>query len=197
MAPPLLMATTYPVFLASQAVFGESVDGHLAWFVGMTFYWVTWCGTFSLVVIGRRRVRELILPRRFDATMAAHIAVFVGLAVGVRYLVPGMAYGLATATAVTLLVISTFANGLFEELLWRGAYLDVFSNNWWLRVLWPSVWFGLWHLVPGSIATGGPHIAMVIGPFFMGIYLGFMAKQSSSVWWPMLAHALGGLVMIS
>ncbi len=57
--------------------------------------------------------------------------------------------------------------------------------------------FGLWHLVPGSISGEGPHIAMVIGPFFMGLYLAWLSKKTGTIWWAILAHTIGGLVMIS
>lgn len=196
-APMALMAVTYPVFRLADAMFGGAVGGQLAWFAGMTFYWVVWGGAFSRWVLGRRRALELIRPRRPTTTLTAHVAFVVAMAAAVRFLVPGTAYDKPTAGVVLLLVISTFANGLFEELLWRGVYLDVFPRSRWLRVMWPSVWFGLWHLVPGSISADGPHVAMVIGPVLMGLYLAFLAKKTGSVWWPILAHTLGGLVMIS
>lgn len=196
-APPVLIAVTYPVFQVADAALGDAVGGQLAWFVGMAFYWTVWGGLFSWMILGRREVLELIRPRRPTLAVAAQVGFIVAMAAVVRFTVPGMVYDKPTVGAMALLAVSPFANGLFEELLWRGVYLDVFPHRMWLRVIWPSVWFGLWHLVPGSISAEGPQVAMVIGPTLMGLYLAFLAKRTGSVWWPMLAHALGGLVMIS
>lgn len=196
-APIGLIASTYPVFQIAHAAFGDAVGGWLDWFAGMTFYWVVWGGLFSWWFLGWKRIRELIAPRRPTRTMVGHVTFVVVMASAIRFLVPGMAYDKPTIGAVVLVACSPFANGLFEELLWRGAYLDAFPHNRWLRVAWPSVWFGLWHLVPGSISADGPHLAMVIGPFFMGLYFAYLARKTDSIWWPLVAHTLGGLVMIS
>ena len=40
-------------------------------------------------------------------------------------------------------------------------------------------------------------LPMVIGSMFFGFYLAFLAKKTDSVWWPMVAHLLGGIVMVS
>ena len=197
LAPIALIATTYPVFQIAEAVFGDAVGGQLAWFVGMAVYWVAWGWIFSTWVIGRRRAWELVRPRRLDPVPLAHVGVFVALAAAVRFLVPGMGYEKTTTGAAVLLAISPFANGLFEELLWRGVFLVTYPHNIWLRVIWPSVVFGLWHLVPGSISREGPHLAMVIGPFLMGLYLAWLSKKTGTIWWAILAHTIGGLVMIS
>lgn len=196
-APVALIISTLPVFFVADAVFGDAAGGHLAWFVGMTFYWLTWGALFPLWVLGPTRIRELIRPRRPTPQLAGHVAFVVAMAAAVRWLVPGMAYDKPTLAITALLAVSPFANGLFEELLWRGVYLDSFPESRWWRVVWPSIWFGLWHLVPGSISADGPQVAMVIGPVLMGLYFAYLSKKTDSIWWPMLAHALGGLVMIS
>lgn len=196
-APVALIAITYPVFQLADAIIGDAVGGRLAWFAGMSCYWVLCCGWFSWRILGRQRVWELIRPQRLDRVQVAALTFIIAMAAGVRFLVPGMSYDEPTAGAMVLLAISPFANGVFEELLWRGVYLDVFPSDAWLRIGWASIWFGLWHLVPGSISAGGPHIAMVVGPVFMGLYLAVLAKRTDSVWLPIVAHTLGGLVMIS
>ena len=197
LAPIALIATTYPVFQAADTLFGDAVGGRLAWFTGMSLYWAAWGGAFTTWVLGRRRAWELMRPRRPAPVPIAHVGVAIALAAAVRFLVPGMAYEKATTGAALLLAISPFANGVFEELLWRGVFLVIYPHNTWLRVIWPSVMFGLWHLVPGSISAGGPQLAMVIGPLVMGVYLGWLSNRTGTIWWAILAHTLGGLVMIS
>jgi len=53
-----------------------------------------------------------------------------------------------------LLLSSCLGNGFFEELPWRGLYLCLFPNSIILKMMWPSVWFALWHYVPGSVSSG-------------------------------------------
>jgi hypothetical protein len=51
-------------------------------------------------------------------------------------------------------------NGVGEELLWRGAYLDTFPEDAWRGAVWPWVGFTLWHPAPQIVfplhAMGGP-----------------------------------------
>jgi membrane protease YdiL (CAAX protease family) len=197
LAPLALIAVTYPVFRIADASLTNAVGGRLAWFVGMGVYWAVWGWGFSVWVLGRRRTWDLIRPRSATTQTLGHVGFVVAMAALVRFLVPRMEYTKATTGAAVLLAISPFANGVFEELLWRGVFLTIFPESVWLRVVWPSVMFGLWHLVPGSISPGGPHVALVIGPTLMGFYLAWLSKRTGTVWWAILAHALGGLVMIS
>lgn len=197
LAPVALVASTYPVFQLAKLLLDDAVGGQLAWFVGMSFYWLAWGAAFSLWILGPRRVWELARPRRATPGLVSLVAFLVVMAVAVRFLVPGMGYPDATAGALALLVISTFANGFFEELFWRGVFYQTFRHSRLLRVIWPSIWFGLWHLVPGSISAGGIGVGMVIGPVFMGLYLAYLTTRTGTIWWAILAHAIGGLVMIS
>lgn len=197
LAPLALVATTFPVFHILDAVLGDAVGGRLSWFVGMSVYWAVWGCAFSVWVLGRRQTWELVRPRRVTWQTLGHVGFMVAMATAVRFLIPGMEYTKATTGAALLLAISPFANGVFEELLWRGVFLVTFPSNVWLRVVWPSVMFGLWHLVPTSISPGGSQVTMVIGPTLMGLYLAWLSKRTGTIWWAVLAHTLGGLVMIS
>ena len=197
LAPLALIVSTYPVFQLADAVIEDAIGGRLAWFIGMSVYWAVWGFGFSVLLLGRRRTLDLIRPRRATPEAIGHVAFLVAMAAAVRFLVPGMAYEKATTGAVVLLAISPFANGLFEELFWRGVFLVTFPGNIWLRVVWPSVMFGLWHLVPTSISAGGPQLSMVIGPTLMGLYLAWLSNKTGTIWWAILAHTLGGLVMIA
>ena len=197
LAPMGLIATTYPAFRISAAIVGDAVGGWLAWFIGMSFYWTLWGALFTMWFLGRRVALDVARPRPPTPEALGHVAFVVVMAAAVRFLVPGMAYDKATTGAIALLAVSPFANGLFEELLWRGAYFVVFPRNTWLGVVWPSIWFGLWHLVPESISEGGPQLAMVVGPTLMGLYLAFVTRRTGTIWWAILAHTIGGFVMIS
>lgn len=195
-APLLLMGMMYPIFLALDAAFGDYLDGYLGWYLGLATYWIFWGGFIAVRMIGRSRARELLRPRRPTIQILLLIALPVVMAGAVR-LLPGMGYEKHTIGVLLLVLSTTVGNGFFEELFWRGVYLELFRQRFFFRVVWPSVWFGLWHLIPVSVSNGESLLPMVMGPLFFGFYLAFLARRTDSVWWPFVTHLVGGLVMIS
>ena len=197
-APPVLMAVMYPVFGVLDSLFGDRLGGYLGWYLGLATYWLIWGAGFSLWMLGWARIRRLIRPRRLTLHIALLIAFPVAMA-GAVLLIPGMRYEKLSLGVVLLLISTSIGNGLFEETLWRGIYLELFRDRFFWRVVWPSLWFGLWHVIPASVQAevALDVIPMVIGPMFFGFYLAFLARRTNSVWWPAVAHVLGGLVMIS
>jgi membrane protease YdiL (CAAX protease family) len=96
-----------------------------------------------------------------------------------------------------LLLISTaFGNGFFEEVFWRGVYLSVFPDRPWIQILWSGIFFALWHYLPGSVSPDGNPLGLMIGSGMMGLYLGFLARKTGTIWWTIIMHTLGGLIMI-
>lgn len=197
-APVVLMATMYPVFRLLDSALGDRFDGYLGWYLGLVTYWIVWGAGFSLWMLGPSRIRQLLRPRRPTLRLILLIAFPVLMAAAVL-LIPGMGYEKRSFGILLLLGSTTIGNGLFEETLWRGVYLEVFRHRRFWRVGWASVWFGLWHIVPVSINAEAfsDVIPMVVGSMFFGFYLAFLAKKTDSVWWPMVAHVLGGIVMVS
>ena len=114
-------------------------------------------------------------------------------------LIPDMGYEKRSTGILVLLLSSALWNGLFEETLWRGVYLELFRNQRSWRVWWAGTWFGLWHIIPVSVNSESflEVMPMVLGSMAFGYYLAFLAKRTTSVWWPMIAHFLGGIVMVS
>ena len=197
-APLVLMATMYPVFRLLDSAFGDRLDGYLGWYLGLVAYWIVWGAGFSLWILGWSRIRRLIRPRRPTLRLIPLIAFPVFMA-AVVLLIPGMGYHKQSIGILLLLCSTTVGNGLFEETLWRGVYLELFGHERSWRVGWASVWFGLWHMIPVSINAESfvEIIPMVVGSMFFGFYLAFLAKKTDSVWWPMVTHVLGGIVMVS
>ncbi|MGD2163195.1 MAG: hypothetical protein PVG04_08880 [Anaerolineales bacterium] len=94
----------------------------------MVTYWIIWGGVFSLLLIGKEDILELIRPQRLMLQIAFLIAIPLEGA-GLYRLVPGMEYKKPTFWVFVLLVSTNFSNGFFEELLWRGVYLELFPQN--------------------------------------------------------------------
>ena len=111
----------------------------------------------------------------------------------VYWLVWGAAFPLLM---IGLLVSTNFGNGFFEEILWRGLFMELFPTRILFCIVWPSVWFGLAHYAPGSVAPNGNPVGLMIGAGMMGFYLSFLAQKTGTIWWGIIAHALGGFIMI-
>jgi len=70
-------------------------------------------------------------------------------------LVPGTEYEKPSVWHLILLLSTYLGNGSFEEDLWRGTYVSLLPRSILLRIIWPSIWFALWHHAPGAIHAGG------------------------------------------
>jgi membrane protease YdiL (CAAX protease family) len=87
-------------------------------------------------------------------------------------------------------------NGFCEEVLWRGLYVRVFPENIWLAILYPSVGFALWHLVPLSIFSEGNKYSFVLSTFFLGMVYGYIAYETGSAKWTAISHSLNGMLAL-
>ena len=194
--PPLLIASMYPTF---NSLAGVLDNDRLAWYLGLITYWLVWGMAFPLIIIGKQDIKSLIRPQK--PTIKVLLPMFIILlgALAARLLVPGIEYEKQNVWIFILLLSTCFGNGFFEELLWRGVYYKLFPNNILFRMIWPSIWFGIWHYVPVSINSNELTglIGMMIGPFLMGLVLSYMTKKTNTLWWSILAHTVGGMILVS
>ena len=194
--PPVLIAFMYPIF---NSLAGALANDRIAWYLGLITYWIVWGMIFPLLIIGKQDIKAIIRPQKPTVAIILPTSVILVGALAARLFVPGMEYEKQSVWILLLLLSTSFGNGFFEELLWRGIYFKLFPNRIFLRMIWPSIWFGIWHFVPVSInnneLTG--LIGMMIGPFLMGLVLSYMTKKTNTLWWSMLAHTVGGIIMVS
>lgn len=87
-------------------------------------------------------------------------------------------------------------NGVFEELLWRGMYVVVFPDSIVWGFLWPSVWFALWHIGPGSLAKTFKPTVLVSGALVFGLCWGLAAFHSQSIALTSISHFLTAFVQL-
>lgn len=191
-APPVLIGVMYLIFKLLSRATGGSFIG---WYLGLALYWLTWCTLLPLVLVGWRHIRELVRPQLLPGrTLLLLLIPVIGAAL--YRLVPGIGYE-KHALWMTILYASTaFGNGFFEEILWRGVYMDLFPDRILMRIVWPSIGFGLWHYAPGAASANENVWGLIIGAGAFGFVLSFLAKQTNGVWWPIVAHSLGGLIMV-
>ncbi|MEJ2012106.1 MAG: CPBP family intramembrane metalloprotease [Anaerolineales bacterium] len=191
--PPILVAVMIPAFRLWMRLF--PAQWRYGWFLGLATYWLSWCAVSAELLVGRERLMQLIHPQRL--TPQIFLLLLIPLAGAALYhLVPGMRYDRPTIWITLILIATTLGNGFFEEILWRGIYLDLFPDNFYCGVLWPSLWFALWHYAPGSGAPGGKPWGLMIGAGVMGFYLSFLARRTGTIWWTIVVHTLGGLIII-
>ena len=190
-APIVLIVFMLVIYRQLAQVYGARI----AWYVGFWIYWILWCGTFSLLMIGKESILRLVRPHR-PRPLAIMLVLFpVIMAAGFKFMT-GTAYSKPNIVWLTLLISTAFGNGFFEEILWRGVYMTLFPKRVLYRVIWPTIWFALWHYAPGSLSPNSNVVGLVIGSGLFGFYLAFLAKKTNTLWWCILAHTLGGIVMV-
>jgi membrane protease YdiL (CAAX protease family) len=190
-APLVLIAMMYPIFQFLAGMYGERIG----WYLGLVLYWLIWGGAFSWSMIGKESILRIIRPQKFTLRILLLILFPLLMAALYKY-IPGMDYEKPSVWIFLLLVSTNFGNGFFEELLWRGVYMSLFPDSLIFRIIWPSIWFALWHYVPGSVIANGNVIGLIIGSGLMGLYLSFLAKKTGTIWWTILTHTIGGYIMI-
>ena len=190
-APLILTGVMYPVFQLLSGVLGETTG----WYLGLAMYWLVCGGVFPWLMIGKASIRKMIRPQKPTGGIFL-LVLFPLLMAGLYRYITGMEYEKPSVWIFLLLVSTNFGNGFFEEVLWRGMYMELFPDNALLRIIWPSIWFALWHFAPGSVSSTGNAIGLVIGSGLMGFYLSFLANRTGTIWWTIIAHIIGGFIMI-
>ena len=190
-SPLILIGVMYPVFQLLSGAWGETIG----WYLGLVTYWLIWGAIFPWFMIGKESIRRIIRPQKLH-TNVFFLVLFPLLMAGLYRFIPGMEYEKSSGWIFLLLLSTNFGNGFFEEVLWRGMYMELFPDSIFLRIVWSSIWFALWHYVPGSVSLTGNAIGLMIGSGLMGFYLSFLAKKTGTIWWTIVAHAIGGFIMI-
>lgn len=119
-----------------------------------------------------KAIRNIYYLLAFMPCIATFFVVFKGVAPIIEFQV--------LAIALPFAII----NGTFEEMFWRGVFNKVFNNNIFLAYIYPSVFFGIWHialyLAKGMVYQGGV-ASLVGGSFFMGLLWGWVAYKTKSI----------------
>jgi membrane protease YdiL (CAAX protease family) len=103
----------------------------------------------------------------------------------------------ASPTLILIAIPAATINGLCEEILWRGLYVSLFPDNFWLAIAFPAIGFALWHLAPLQVISEGGKSAFVLSTFFLGLAYGWIALQTGSALWTALSHSLSGILALS
>lgn len=195
MIPPVLTAFMYPIF---NSLAGTLANDRIAWYLGLIIYWLIWGFVFPMTIIGKKDIKALIRPQKPTKTVIIPMSIILLGALSAKLFVPGMEYEKQSVWILLLLLSTSFGNGFFEEVLWRGVYYSLFPNSVFFRMIWSTVWFAIWHYVPGSVLHENLMglIGLMAGSGLMGLVLSYMTKKTNTLWWSIIAHVLGGTIMI-
>jgi hypothetical protein len=165
-----------------------------AWYVGFWVYWPVWCVFFPWRLLGWQKVREVLGSQKLNAQQGPLLLLPVVLTFLGRFFVK---YDQKTERWETAaLVLMSFVNGLLEEVLWRGVYIALFPGNVLWGFAWPTVWFALWHLAPGSVSMSMSAGLLVAGAAGFGACWSWLALKTGTIRWSVFSHTLTGLVRV-
>ena len=150
---------------------------------------------FSFSVAGKEEILRLIRPRRPNLKIIL-LVTFPLIMTAIFRVVTGTQYAKPDILWTVLLLSTAFGNGFFEEVLWRGVYCRFFSKSTFFGIIWPAIWFALWHYIPGSLSPNSNTIGLMVGAGLFGLYLGFLAKKTGTIWWCIVCHTVGGIMMV-
>lgn len=195
LSPIIVILVMYPIFQLLSMPFHN--NWRIGWFLGLMIYWLLWGIGYPLLIIGKESIGVIIKPQKPNISIILLVLFPLIMTAIFRFIPGGMKYEKPDALIFLLVLFTAFGNGFFEEILWRGVYMKLFPNNLLLRIVWPSIWFGLWHYVPGSINPNSSHVlSLIIGALFLGFYSSFLAKKTNTLWWSIVTHVLGGIIMV-
>jgi len=194
LAPLILMIVMYLIFQILVRTFG-AIKWRIGWYLGLAIYWLIWGAIFPWLMIGKESIIRIIQPQQL--TIRIFFLVLFPLAMSALYkLVPNMKYEKPSVWIFALILSTCFGNGIFEELLWRGVYMELFPDSIMFGIIWPSIFFAFWHYIPGSMNPNGNVVGLIIGSGLMGFYLSFLARHTGTIWWTIIMHTLGGIIMV-
>lgn len=176
--------------------FTDKIGKTAGYIIGFCIYWFVFCIPATLYIsedfksLKEIYLQKLTIPTAmkkvkymlaFAPCLATFFVVFKETAPKVEFkvLVIALAFGLINAT--------------IEEVFWRGTFNKAFNNNVYFAYIYPSVFFGIWHIslyfAKGIVYQGG-FASLVGGSFFMGILWGWIAYKTKSIKIVTLAHII-------
>lgn len=190
-APPVLLVTTYITFKRLASRFGSS-RGYLG---GFLFYWIGWCFILPLLTLGLDGLKEMFQHPQPQFGRPTWLGILLLITPPLIIYLTTFPAKIKNASAMVIFFSAIFAlaNGSMEEILWRGTYISAFPNSWLWAYIYPSLWFGLWHLSPQVIYPStmpGGAIAFAFMSIFLGLTWDWVAKTSGSIQYTVIAHFL-------
>ena len=192
--PVLLVPSMAMVF----TVAGNGLGTSLGYLLGFVIYWVLWCWMIPWVILGTSEFASLIKDREPLFTRSNWLAASLWLFITVvAFLMYGQSFLQARLVLILMAIPIAIANGLSEELFWRGLFVRAFPKNFWLGCIYPAVGFALWHFVPQILLPAENRVGFVISTLFLGLANGWIAFRTGSAKWTAISHSLNGVIALA
>ena len=192
--PVLLTASASCVFYFAARLWGRE----LGYLIGFLFYWLIWCLLVPLLLLGRRYFTMLrdkrSLFRRQNWWVILLLASTVIMPV-FMYLIPRFS---VTPLPVMLLGIPlALIHGFFEETFWRGLYVAFFPGDVVMGLIYPALFFSLWHIAPQLAIPAASPAMFILSTIPLGLAYGLTAFATKSAKWSAIAHGVSGVLAFS
>ena len=183
---PLLVGVT----LVAAPILGRSLGSFQAMLAFCGVYWLG-CWILTWLVAPRDRLIALYrapLGRRPLELLLTWLPVGATLVLVFWPSAPRL-----SAPVLAAIVALALANGVTEELFWRGVFVAAFPDDSRLGLIYPTVLFGIVHvalaLIPGVRYEGGP-LALVGGGVLLGLAWGVVVWRTRDLRSVTVAHVL-------
>ncbi len=192
--PVVLIISASFVFYLSSRSFGKEI-GYLT---GFLFYWLVWCLLIPLMLLGKNILflfkdkKPLLIKKNWWIIILLLSTIISPM---FMYFIPEVSN--KPMVVILLSIPLALMNGFFEELFWRGLYVSFFPQNFLMGVIYPSLFFSIWHIVPQlSISSENPAV-FVISTIPLGITYGLVAYVTKSAKWSAVSHGISGILAFS
>ena len=164
--------------------------------IGFCIYWFIFCLPLSLYCSnGLGKLREIYTIKSNITAVIRNIFYFLAFmpCIATFFAVFKKVAPIAGFQVFIISLVFAIINGTFEEMFWRGIYNKIFSKNIFLAYIFPSLFFGIWHIAlymaKGIIYQGG-FASLVGGSIFMGLLWGWVAYKIKSIKVVTAAHII-------
>jgi membrane protease YdiL (CAAX protease family) len=189
----LLSPVLFLVMFAVYQGFATILGSDLGWYAGFAIYWPIFCVAIPCWLVGSKQI-----IKRYQIIKINPTYLLVYLFPVFMTLIGGLFMSTAERNLIGLIVWlgMSIGNGIFEEILWRGVYPTLFPNSKLFGFAWPTIWFSIWHFAPGSLSQNFQPIVLVSGALMLGIFFGWGAFKTKSLFWASTGHTFSGLFQL-
>jgi len=190
--PPILCASMLLLMPILTNIFGKTV-GYIA---GFCFYWFIFCLPTCLYICdGFTELKTIYSQKSSVKKVERSIWYIVGfMPCLATFLFVFKQFALIAGFRVlTIALLYALINGTLEEMFWRGAFNKAFKNKMFLAYIYPTIFFGIWHIslfFAKGIEYQGGFASLVGGSIFMGFLWGWVAFKTKSIKVVTAAHII-------
>lgn len=190
--PPILCISMILIFPFLTNTFGKTIG----YFGSFLIYWFAFCILSCILLLHKDGGLKQIYSQKNSAFVKYRILYYI-LAftpcIATFFVVFKEFVFKSNFTVLVFTLIFALINGIIEEMFWRGLFNKIFNNNMLLAYIYPTLFFGIWHIalyfVKGVSYQGG-FASLVGGAFFMGILWGWVVFKTKSIKIVTMAHVI-------